>query len=461
MKDNRNYSKIFVVITDFILIDFCLRLAYVLRFGEGTGWEDYYLSFFVVFNLAWVAISLFCNVYEHESLFDFKSYLKHLFYTLTIHILLVGWYIFSFDAYYFSRLHLLYTYTSMLVLLMIFHFLMALAYDYYQTISYNIRNIVVVGAGVSADSLYQFFLSQEATVHRFMDESAQLEEDMADMRVIKERLTELKEFCLREQIDEIYFSLPLTSRDLIDDMADFADDNFIHFRIITEFKELGKRNINVDFLGQVPIITLRKEPLRVLLNRVMKRGFDIFFSCIILLLVFPLLYPLIALAIKLESRGPIIFKQLRSGHKNKDFTVYKFRTMYVNHGKEGRQAELKDCRVTRVGSFLRKTSLDELPQFINVLMGHMSVVGPRPHMLKHTEEYAKMIDKYLFRHFIMPGITGYAQVNGYRGETSDPKLMQKRIEYDTWYIENWSFFLDLKIIFRTIWNIFRGEKNAY
>jgi putative colanic acid biosynthesis UDP-glucose lipid carrier transferase len=167
------------------------------------------------------------------------------------------------------------------------------------------------------------------------------------------------------------------------------------------------------------------------------------------------------MAIKLDSKGPIFFRQMRSGKNGKPFWCHKFRTMTVNNESDSKQASKNDSRITKVGAFLRKTSLDEFPQFYNVLIGDMSVVGPRPHMLKHTEEYSAIIDNFKVRHFINSGITGYAQVNGYRGETKDNSQMEKRVIYDNWYLENWSLSLDIKIIIKTVVNAIRGEKNAY
>jgi len=248
---------------------------------------------------------------------------------------------------------------------------------------------------------------------------------------------------------------------ILEELTDFADDNFIYFRIVTDFSAIGPKRVNVDFIGHIPVLSLRKEPLRGLFNRILKRAFDIAFSMGMILLVFPWLLPLVALLIRMDSRGPIFFRQLRSGKHNRQFWVYKFRTMHPNDEADLLQASKQDNRVTRIGKFLRCTSMDELPQFFNVLLGNMSVVGPRPHMLKHTDEYAQSIDKFLVRHFITPGITGHAQVNGFRGGTKDPELMKKRIEYDTWYLENWSMMLDLKIIMQTVWNIFQKEESAY
>ncbi len=163
----------------------------------------------------------------------------------------------------------------------------------------------------------------------------------------------------------------------------------------------------------------------------------------------------------MTSPGPVFFKQKRTGYLGRDFYCWKFRTMHVNRDADARQATRNDNRVTKFGHFLRHTSIDELPQFINVWLGDMSVVGPRPHMLKHTDDYRKIIKRYMVRHFIKPGITGWAQIKGFRGQTEEVWQMEKRVENDVWYIEHWSFLLDLKIVFLTIINVFKGEDNAY
>jgi putative colanic acid biosynthesis UDP-glucose lipid carrier transferase len=195
-------------------------------------------------------------------------------------------------------------------------------------------------------------------------------------------------------------------------------------------------------------------------NAQLKRGFDIAFSLLALLFLVPFVFPIVALAIKLESPGPGFFKQLRPGRNNQLFWCFKFRTMRVNNNTE-QQATKNDRRITRVGAFLRKTSLDELPQFYNALLGDMSVVGPRPNLVAHLEQYGKVIHEYPLRHQITPGITGYAQISGYRGETKELHQMQERVNHDLWYIENWSLAFDLEIIGRTVWNAVSGEENAY
>lgn len=196
-------------------------------------------------------------------------------------------------------------------------------------------------------------------------------------------------------------------------------------------------------------------------NRFIKRGIDVIFSLFILVFVFSWLCPLLAILIKMESRGPVIFKQLRSGKNNAEFWCYKFRSMRINEDAHHRQACRNDDRTTRIGRFLRRTSLDEFPQFLNVIAGDMSVVGPRPHMIKHTEEYRYIIDNYMVRHYLKPGITGWAQINGHRGETAGLDAMQKRIHHDLWYLENWSVLLDIRIILSTSSQVLFGHKNAF
>jgi putative colanic acid biosynthesis UDP-glucose lipid carrier transferase len=208
---------------------------------------------------------------------------------------------------------------------------------------------------------------------------------------------------------------------------------------------------------------MREAPLDEIVNKRAKRVFDIIFSSLILGTIFPIVYIISALAIKLTSRGPIIFKQLRNGEDGKPFICYKFRTMRVleQSVSDSQQAVPDDPRMTWVGKILRRTNFDELPQFWNVLKGDMSVVGPRPHMLKHTEDYRKIIGSYMVRHFVKPGVTGWAQVNGFRGATETSEKMERRVHYDVYYIEHWSFSFDLEIIGKTIVKMFTGDKNAY
>ncbi|MDX1909362.1 MAG: undecaprenyl-phosphate glucose phosphotransferase [Bacteroidia bacterium] len=461
MKTNQYFFRIFALVTEFILINLSCKLAYFLKYGEFDNYEEYYISFFIIFTLAWIGASLFNNSYDLSHLASLRSFLRNLFTTAFIHFFIILVYIVSIKAQYLSRYYLIYNYTATICSVIAFRSLLILAYRYYNNMTYFLRKIVLVGPEQAMADIYRFFSSKNTTIYRFLEDVSLRMPAEERHEAMREVMEELKTFCIREQVNELYVSLPLASEELIEELADFSDDHFIYFRLVTEFEVLRKKRANVDFLGHIPIISLRQEPLRNLLNQMLKRGFDLVFSLAVILLVFPVMFPLIALLIKLDSPGPVIFKQLRSGKNNRKFWCYKFRTMRVNPDEEHRQATRHDSRVTPLGRFLRRSSLDEFPQFINVLLGDMSVVGPRPHMIQHTHEYAVTINKFLFRHFITPGITGLAQVNGYRGEITDPYLMQKRVEYDTWYIENWSLLLDIKIVLQTILGLLRGQERAY
>ncbi|MBP5716549.1 MAG: exopolysaccharide biosynthesis polyprenyl glycosylphosphotransferase [Bacteroidales bacterium] len=223
-----------------------------------------------------------------------------------------------------------------------------------------------------------------------------------------------------------------------------------------------KRTMQMEILGSVPVLTIREDQLSgSLTNRIIKRTFDIVVSLLFIVTCFWWIYLIVALLTKIFQPGPVFFRQKRSGLEGREFVCLKFRSMKVNKASDDRQATPDDERKTKFGSFLRKSSIDELPQFINVLKGDMSIVGPRPHMVKQTMAYSELIDKYMVRHWIRPGITGWAQVTGSRGETRQLWQMEERIKKDIWYIENWSLLLDLQIIMLTIWNVFRGDKNAY
>ena len=243
-------------------------------------------------------------------------------------------------------------------------------------------------------------------------------------------------------------------------MVEFGDNNSIVVKFIPDSKAIFSKNLKIDYYELFPVLSLQKTALHDPLIKNFKRGFDFIFSLFVIILVLSWLTPLVALLIKLESRGPVFFKQSRPGLDEQEFLCYKFRSMQVNVTTE-KEASRNDPRVTRIGRFIRKTSIDELPQFFNVLLGDMSVVGPRPHLWSQNKNYGNRIKKYMVRHYVKPGITGLAQVKGCRGEIETDNDMINRIKYDVYYIENWSLLMDIKIIIQTVVNIFKGEEKAY
>lgn len=369
------------------------------------------------------------------------------------------------DTFKLSREVLLYTYASSFSLTIIWRFGFFKLVRFYRSRGYNNRKAIIIGAGSTGQEFRNMLENKVEYGLNFLGFFEDEPERFPDVRhLIIGNVKESKQFAIENQIDEIFCALPYKQEEKIKDIIAFADEQLIRLKIVPDFSHFLTNQfhkIEIDYFGIYPVMTLRKEPLENILNRVMKRGFDFGFSILAFITVLWWLIPLIALLIKLTSKGPVFFVQKRTGMRNVPFYVYKFRTMYVNDDADNVQATKNDSRITPIGSLLRKTNLDEIPQFINVFLGHMSVIGPRPHMLKHTEEYSKIIDKFMVRHFIKPGITGWAQVNGFRGETKDPKEMEMRVRADLWYLENWSFLLDVRIVFLTIFNMIRGEEKAY
>ena len=242
----------------------------------------------------------------------------------------------------------------------------------------------------------------------------------------------------------------------------YCEDHMIRFYALPVFMEFLTKRMELSHLGNTMLLSVRNEPLQDPVNRGVKRLFDILVSGIFVLTVFPFVYLIAGLIIKMQSPGPILFKQKRNGLDGKEFYCLKFRSMHVNKDADRLQATKDDPRKFKFGDLMRKTNIDELPQFINVLKGDMSLVGPRPHMLLHTQEYSRLIRRYMVRHLVKPGITGWAQVQGFRGETKTVEQMENRVKADIWYVENWTFGLDLRIMWRTVTNMIKhNEENAY
>ena len=268
-------------------------------------------------------------------------------------------------------------------------------------------------------------------------------------------------YILENNIEEIYCTTSRLSKHELQNLKDFADNNLVKFKLIPDHKEIFTRAMYIERFGTLNILDLRKVPLDTDRARITKRLFDIGFSLLIIVFILSWLTPLMLILIKMESPGPLYFKQPRNGLRRKIFICYKYRSMTVNGNANTKMACKNDARVTKIGNFIRKTSIDELPQFYNVLRGEMSVVGPRPHMTSHTLDYQSSVDKYSVRHFVKPGITGLAQIKGYRGEIVHPIDIRSRIRLDIFYVEKWCLLLDLKIIAYTIINTFGKNEKAY
>ncbi len=466
---SRRYSQfleLIYLVGDIILLNTAYIIGLIVIGRLDRIFANPVINLMVVVNLVWFFLTKVTQYYESNRLLTLDRITLKFLRVLVMFILLISFYELAVKDHY-SREHLVVSIGTFAVLSLIWRLTLDTVLKRYRAAGFNYRRVIVVGVNPTSVDFGRQIRDHDEYGFRilgYFDDGDPAELETQYNVDVQGGIADVEAFAIRNNIDEIYCALPSFKEDIITQLIKFADDHVMRIRIVPEFSQYlygQAKRLNIEYYGSMPVVTFRQEPLESMGNRAVKRAFDFGFSVFVLLFVFSWLLPLIALAIKLTSKGPVFFKQMRTGENNEIFTCYKFRTMQVNEAADTVQATKNDSRITPIGRILRKTNMDELPQFFNVLFGHMSVVGPRPHMLKHTEEYSKIIDKFMVRHLIKPGITGMAQIKGYRGDTSDPRLMEKRVQYDVWYLENWSFLLDVKIVFLTVWNMIRGEKNAF
>ena len=272
---------------------------------------------------------------------------------------------------------------------------------------------------------------------------------------------DIQKFCLENKVQEIYCCLNEISNVELKKVIDFGLNHFIKVKLVTDNRAFYQKGIVLERYGEIPVLNAAAIDLDEATSQLIKRIFDLCFTTVVMFTVLIWLVPIIIILIKLDSRGPVLFKQLRAGKGNRPFMCLKFRTMILNENADFIQAIRNDPRVTRIGKVLRKTSLDEFPQFVNVFIGDMSVVGPRPHPFELNDAFALKIRKLNSRHYVKPGITGLAQCMGYRGETKNILEMKHRITLDRFYVENWSLFFDIRIIFKTVVSMLKASEKAF
>ena len=465
---NHRYTSFIKAINltfDYISLNIAMVMAYYIQGREHVFWINNvnYLPFVLVFNLTWLLSANISGLYERvlnkDSINTYRNVIKTYVIFLSIMSFIVI--IIGIKAYFITPGYLLYSSVLFGVLLAFWKLIFLNIRNSDRGRLYDSMNVVIIGAGRTGVDLYDFFITNPGFGYKpkgFFDDRP---ETIKDKNMYLGSTIDCINYVLNNEIDEIFCTLPVSERDKIEQLIIDADKNLVRIKFVPEYYDYGIKPVLIQSFGHIPVISVRPEPLENMLNRFFKRLFDIVFSILIITLVLSWLFPILAIIILTDSKGPVLFKQLRSGRDNEPFMCYKFRSMAVNSESDKKQATKDDMRVTKIGAFMRRTSIDELPQFFNVLFGNMSIVGPRPHMLSHTKQYAQLIDSFMVRHFLKPGITGWAQVTGLRGETRTTEAMLKRVEADVWYLENWSFLLDLKIIFLTIWNTAKGDKNAY
>lgn len=447
----RRYSGLISPLSYFI--DIAIIIVVTQQFLAIYLYKEFEFKHFFTLTVLWIIVSVFNRFYY---IYRYTNFLK-IINLLFNQIVLFALSLFCF-AGIFPELEL--EPNTIIKLLMpiaiLIVFVKILTYYSIKTFrSYfggNYRKTIIIGSSIESQNLELFFYKnkQAGYLHKktFSD-------------VSKKSILDSINFVKEQEIDEIYCSTENINDQDLKALIKFCDNNLKTIKFIPNSTKLNSKKLIYETYDSLPILSLRRVPLQDSVNLFFKRLIDIIISLAVIVFVLSWLTPIIALFIKKESDGPVFFKQTRNGINYEEFSCLKFRSMIINENAHKLQATKGDTRVTKIGAFLRKTSLDEMPQFINVLLGDMSVVGPRPHMIKENDKYYKTVDKYMLRHVIKPGITGLAQVSGYRGEVEKESDIVNRIKFDIYYLENWSILLDVKIILRTILNSIKGEDKAY
>lgn len=450
-----NYHNFSFAVFDFISIN----LSFFILTGELTNIAliEPYLILGIIINFSWVICSYLFRLYIGQQASNARFFRR----TVQTYFLFIA-FILSFIFFYhydYSRLFVLLTFGFILIILLISRTIL-LGFGYFEK-QYTIeKRVILIGCNENSRRLIEHLTNHKENINIYGCFHGSGETRFLDNLPVHGNVKDALHYAINNNITEIYSTIPPENEPALYELVEEAEKNFIRFKFVPDFGIFINRRMHVELERDLLFLSVRPDPLEDKQERIKKRLFDIAFSIMVMVLILWWLIPIIALLIKLESKGPVFFKQLRSGKNNKPFTCYKFRTLKVSTVADQKQVTKNDSRFTMIGRFMRKTNIDELPQFLNVFENTMSVVGPRPHMLLHTQEFGKISEHYMARHYLKPGITGWAQINGYRGEIKNEELLLKRIEHDIWYMENWSMWLDMRIILLTALKVVVWDKNA-
>ncbi|WP_320167909.1 undecaprenyl-phosphate glucose phosphotransferase [Mangrovibacterium marinum] len=458
MDSRESELKLIYLLFDLFILNFSIIFIACLRFGLQADQLNAIGNYFLQGNLAWM-ITYFAfskrNLYLRDGYFNrVKRIAKRTVFFLLITSVLG----FLMMPKFYSRSFLLEYTATFLVCKLIFYYFLYLYLQYKRKMGLNTQRVLIVGYNKTTQLLQQIVDGNPLMGYKFcgfLTRKAPKSDDIIG------RPDELAMLVEAMNIQLVFIAVSFTSSENnTKEYLDICNRMGIRVRFIPDNQRWFKSRMNMESVGSLAVFNPQEIPLDDIAARISKRAFDILFSSLTIVFLLSWLLPIMAIIIKLNSKGPVFFVQNRTGMNNRDFPCIKFRSMAPNKNADQMQATKNDNRVTSVGRFMRKTNIDELPQFFNVLWGQMSVVGPRPHMLKHTKEYSALIDTYMTRHYVKPGITGWAQVNGYRGETDELWKMEKRVAYDREYMENWSLWWDVVIIWQTVFSP-KSRENAF
>ena len=457
---HRRYSKYFPLLftlLDVLFLNGSFLMASYIKFGRHLYGNENYLFLAVALNSIWAFILFSSRLHNPNREQKLSEQINRVLTALVIYLSVILTLWFALEPFAFSRQQLFLTFIGFSASAISWRVAWFYFIRYYRSKGYNIRNVVVIGYEEMAERMISYMDTHPSLGYRLV---GVFDDGHPQAATFTGSIDEVPSFVSRENVDIFFCNLNSLSKHNVQELINLADSNLIKVKMLSTFSRFEMDNISVQNYGQIPVLNVNEIPLDNWLNQFIKRSFDIIFSLLVMLGILSWLMPLAALFIRLESKGPILFKQKRHGKGNHPFYCWKLRTMVLNQQADLQQATKNDTRVTKVGSFLRRTSIDELPQFINVFLGDMSVVGPRPHPIKLNEQYQPSIEKFWQRHAVKPGVTGLAQAKGFRGQT-DHSAMSGRVRLDRFYVRNWSLILDIKIILLTIVSFLRGSENAY
>jgi len=413
----------------------------------------------ISFNISWLLIGIGLNFYsidrKEQFINKYHKFLRHYFVFVLSYFTVLAFAKVNFESQ-----------EQIIVLLLLLIFLSFYRWCFFESRKWyrreggNFLKVIVLGNDKNLSFLEEIFNKPDYGYRYLGYFQGKNKESRKNAKYLGSFKHSFK-YILEKEVDEIYCMVSQFSVPELIELRNFADNNLIKLKLIPDNKGFYSNSMEFEMFEKVPVLNLRKSPLEKNYAKYGKRIFDIIISSFVILFILSWLVPVLYFLNRFESKGPVIFKQLRHGYNKKSFWCYKFRSMAINKDANRQMCTRNDLRVTRVGRFIRKNSIDELPQFINVLLGDMSIIGPRPHMELHTNQFQKDVDKYLVRHFAKPGITGLAQVRGYRGEITRKSDIVNRTRMDIFYLEKWTVLLDIKIIYQTIYNCFHGEEKAY
>lgn len=443
--------KLIFFLSDLVFLNLAIALAFYFTEGSFRIDDNVNELYLILFsNIGWLFLVLVSNPYNLNKGWSLSKIIRSQSVFLFIHILIiVSLIVFLGKSYSLTQVLIVY-----FIFLPLFFVWKVLIIFFRRLFIGDIpyKNYILVGRNKLSEDIRKYYLVNYQEGYRF--------KGYFDSELDFTQLASVKEFCSQKDVHEIYYCVENANATQFSLLVQFGLDSLIKVKLISGSGN-ESQSIRIDKYDHAPGFNVTFLPLDSVFNQILKRIFDIIFSSVFLLIVFSWLYPLIAFLIKLDSKGPVFFNQARNGLNNNPFTCFKFRTMSYERNAEFTQAKRNDPRITRVGKFLRKSSIDELPQFINVFLGDMSLIGPRPHPIKLNEQFAPLITSLISRHYVKPGITGLAQCMGYRGETKTLADMENRVRLDRYYIENWTFWLDIKIIFLTVVSLIRGSDKAF